>query len=255
MLTIISPAKTLDFDSKLKINEFSLPEHLEETQIIAQALKKYSTKKLRTLFKVSDKIAEENFERFQNWNENLTLANSRQAICAYSGFVYEHLQVQTFGKNDFDFVQEKLRILDAFYGVLKPLDLIQPYRLEMLTSLKVRRKSLYEFWKQKFTDSLNKTLETQENKILLNLASNEYFKVIDRKKFKHKILTLSFKEEKNGKVKVVAVFAKMARGQMVNFIVKNKIDQIEKLKDFESSGYKFQTNLSNESEFVFVRKN
>ncbi len=254
MLTILSPAKTLDFNSENKLTQFSTLEHLEEAKVISQILKSKSEKKLKTLFKVSDKIAKENFDRFQNWNENFTSENSKQAILAYNGFVFENLESKNFTESDFEFSQNHLRILDAFYGVLKPLDLIQPYRLEMQTHLKVKRKSLYDFWKRKFTDSLNQTIETHENKVLLNLASGEYFKAIDLKRFKHKILTLNFKEEKDGKFKVVAVFAKMARGKMVNFIVKNKIDQIEKLKEFDSSGYKFQTKLSNESEFVFIRK-
>ncbi|KAA3597982.1 MAG: peroxide stress protein YaaA [Calditrichaeota bacterium] len=254
MLSILSPAKTLDFNSENKLTQFSTPQHLEEAKIISQILKKKSEKKLKTLFKVSDKIAQENYERFQNWSEDFKLENSKQAILAYNGYVFENLQSDSFSEKDLKFAQDNLRILDAFYGILKPLDLIQPYRLEMQTSLKVKRKSLYEFWRVKFTQNLNDELAKHTNRVLLNLASGEYFKTIDTKKFQHKILNLAFKEEKEGKLKVVAVFAKMARGQMVNFIVKNKIDQVEKLKEFEASGYKFQAKLSTESEFVFVRK-
>lgn len=254
MLTILSPAKKLDFNSENKFAQFSTAEHLEFAKLVSQILKKKSEKELKIIFKVSTKIAKENFRRFQNWTEKFTSENSKQAILAYNGCVFENIESKIFNEKDFEFAQEHVRILDAFYGVLKPLDLIQPYRLELQTPLKVNRKSLYDFWKPEITEKLNQTLEKHENKILLNLASDEYFKAIDLKNFKHQIITLNFKEEKDKKIKVVSVFAKSARGKMTNFIVKNKIDQVEKLKEFESKGYKFQAKLSSETELVFVRK-
>ncbi len=203
---------------------------------------------------LSPELTALNFERYHSWNLPFSQKNAKQAILAFQGDVYRKLKAQTLNEKELDFAQEHLRILSGLYGILRPLDLIQPYRLEMGTKLSVSgNKNLYEFWGRKLAENLLKEMEKQNTKVLINLASNEYFKAIKPKNINIPIITPVFKDFKNGQYKVLFLYAKYARGLMTRFIIKNKIDKPEKLKLFDSEGYAFDSNLSTEKEWVFTR--
>lgn len=243
MQLILSPSKTLDFETPSRISEFTQPEFLEETKTLARTAKKLSPDDLIDLMGISQKLADLNYQRFQNFKTPLTTKNSRQAILAFKGDVYDGLAADDFTKADYNFAQKHLRILSGFYGLLKPLDLIQPYRLEMGIALKnPKGKNLYEFWGNKLTRALG-------DELIINLASIEYSSVLKLKNH----ITIHFKEMKNGKPVVVALFAKKARGMMARYAIKNKITNAEKLKNFSEAKYKFSKQLSNAENFVFVR--
>ena len=217
-------------------------------------LKKKKPAQLAKLMDISPKLAELNFQRFQAWNPVFTPENSWQSVLMFNGDVYQGLKAETFTASDFEIAQQKLRILSGVYGLLKPLDLIQPYRLEMGTNLSVaRKKNLYDFWKTKITAKLNDELSLNDHKLLINLASNEYFSAIDTKKLKARIITPSFKENKDSKYQMVSFFAKRARGLMSRFIIQNNISDPEELKAFDSEGYYFNNQLSGENDWVFTR--
>lgn len=252
MIILISPAKSLDFSTKFNCETYSIPEFLPESKKLALELKKFSCSDLEKLFHVSKNLAELNFKRFQNFSNKADLKNSRQALLAFDGDVYAGINKINFGKKDFDFAQKHLRILSGLYGLLKPLDLIQAYRLEMGTDFKkfdFIAKNLYEFWGDKITQSINLSSE----KTVINLASEEYFSAINLKKIKAAVVNIIFKEQKAGKLKIVGINAKKARGLMVNFIIKNKITKVEELKGFAEAGYKFDSKLSSEKSFLFVK--
>ena len=252
MIILISPAKSLDFSTKFNCETYSIPEFLPESKKLALELKKFSCSDLEKLFHVSKNLAELNFKRFQNFSNKADLKNSRQALLAFDGDVYAGIDKINFGKKDFDFAQKHLRILSGLYGLLKPLDLIQAYRLEMGTDFKkfdFIAKNLYEFWGDKITQSLN----LSSKKTVINLASEEYFSAINLKKIKAAVVNIIFKEQKAGKLKIVGINAKKARGLMVNFIIKNKITKVEELKGFAEAGYKFDSKLSSERSFLFVK--
>ena len=229
---LISPAKSMDFESQINIAKFSTPIFLNQSVKINEVLKKKSPKKLIDLMGISDKLANLNWTRNQEWTAVNSKENSKQAVFAFSGDVYIGLDVQSLSPIQIEVLQDKLRILSGLYGVLKPLDLIQPYRLEMGTKLKVGQYiDLYQFWKSNVTHQLND--ELTENETLINLASQEYFKVIDTNILKVKnIITPEFKDYKNGELKMISFFAKKARGMMVRYIVQNHIETIEDLKGF-----------------------
>ncbi len=252
MIILISPAKSLDFSTKFNCETYSIPEFLPESKKLALELKKFSCSDLEKLFHVSKNLAELNFKRFQNFSNKADLKNSRQALLAFDGDVYAGINKINFGKKDFDFAQKHLRILSGLYGLLKPLDLIQAYRLEMGTDFKkfdFIAKNLYEFWGDKITQSINLSSE----KTVISLASEEYFSAINLKKIKAAVVNIIFKEQKAGKLKIVGINAKKARGLMVNFIIKNKITKVEELKGFAEAGYKFDSKLSSEKSFLFVK--
>jgi len=252
MKIVISPAKSLDFETEVPTAQFTEGIFLNEAAKLHAVLKKKSPKKLSELMSISPKLGELNWQRNQNWQLPFTLENARQAIFAFKGDVYIGLDAYSLSENKINQLQNKLRILSGQYGLLKPLDLMQPYRLEMGTKLKVGRKNnLYQYWGTKVTDRLN--LELAEDEILVNLASNEYFKVLKPKLLKAPIITPVFKDYKNGKLKMISFFAKKARGLMVRYIIDNNIEKIEDLKGFNSEGYAFDSNLSNEKELVFTR--
>jgi len=252
MKIVVSPAKSLDFESKLPTQKFSQPEFLEQTQKLNSFLKKKSPKQLSKLMSISDKLAELNWQRNQEWETPFTLENSRQAIYAFNGDVYIGIDGYTIPVEKLDQLQDKLRILSGHYGILKPLDLMQAYRLEMGTKLKIGRKeNLYQFWGDTLTKKLNNELKADE--VFVNLASNEYFKVIQPKKLKVPVITPIFKDYKDGKLKMISFFAKKARGLMVRYIIDNSIEKAEDLKRFNYDGYLFDENLSTENDYVFTR--
>ena len=253
MKLLISPAKSLDFEKALPFNTTSTPIFKKEAEYINSVLKEKKPKDLSDLMHISDALASLNWERNQNFNETANPHNSRAAIYSFNGDVYLGLDAYTLSKVQLDSLQDKLRILSGLYGLLKPLDLIRPYRLEMGTSLQLdTHKNLYSFWKQKITDQLNK--ELKKNEVLVNLASNEYFSAVDHKAIKVPIITPQFKDYKNGKLKVISFFAKKARGLMVRHLIEQNGSTIDDIKGFTSGGYAFSdSETANDQSPVFVR--
>lgn len=254
MIIILSPAKSLYDHSPVQFEKFTEPEFMAEAEKVVSVMKKKKPAQLATLMDISPKLATLNFHRYQNWTSPLTSENKWQAVLMYNGDVYQGMKAETFSPAEFEIAQQKLRILSAVYGLLKPLDLIQPYRLEMGTNISVsRKKNLYEFWKVKITAKLNQQLAQTDQNILINLASNEYFSTVDAKKLKARIITPSFKEQKDSKYQMVSFYAKRARGLMSRFIIQNNITNTEEIKAFDLEGYYFNNQLSKENNWVFTR--
>ncbi len=253
MKIVVSPAKSLDFETVLPTKQYTEPTFLAEAEKLNTILKKKSPKKLSDLMSISDKLAQLNWQRNQDWSLPFTIDNARPAVYAFNGDVYTGLDAYTIPENKLSVLQEKLRILSGQYGILKPLDLIQPYRLEMGSKLKIGRKNnLYEFWKKQLTTALNEELEDDE--LFVNLASNEYFSVIDTKTLKVPVITPQFKDWKGDKLKMISFFAKKARGMMVRYIVDTGAETIEDLKGFNYEGYGFSEEYTTKpNELVFVR--
>ena len=251
MITILSPAKTLNLDKQELVSQYTIPVFIDDSERLAIELKKYSPKKLSILMKINSKLSQLNFERYQAWQPPFNPTNAKQTVLAFNGDVYNGLAAETFNQDDFEFAQQNLIILSGMYGVLKPLDLMQPYRLEMGTPLKTRKwKNLYDFWGNKITEEINKILDGD---VLINLASNEYFKAINRDLIESTIITPVFKDYKDGIYKFVHVFGKRARGLMTRFIVQNKITDPNQIKLFDIEGYYYNDRLSTEFEWVFTR--
>jgi len=252
MKIIISPAKSLEFETKATTKKYTQPVFLEQAERLNRALKKKSARQISKLMNVSDALGQLNFQRNQEWNLPFTPKNAKQAIYAFRGDVFRGFDVDSLPANKLDQLQDKLRILSGQYGLLKPLDLMQAYRLEMGTKLKMGRKNnLYQFWDTTITDALNDELE--EGEPLINLASAEYFKVIKPKLLKVPMITPIFKDFKNGGYKTIMTFAKLARGYMLRYIMDNEIDTVEDLKGFTTEGYAFDANMSTETEMMFTR--
>lgn len=252
MKIVISPAKSLNYESSAPTGEFSQPVFLKQAERLSKILKKKSARSLSKMMSISPELGQLNYERNQNWNLPFDLDNAKQAVYAFTGEVYRGLDMNSLATDHLDFLQENLRILSGQYGVLKPLDLMQAYRLEMGTKLKVGVKpNLYKFWQPLIAKNLNE--EMSDGEVLVNLASNEYFKAIDKKELKANVVTPVFKDLKNGEYKVIMTFAKHARGMMVRYIVDHKITDVEDLKGFNYGGYGFDDNLSTSSELVFTR--
>ena len=252
MKLVISPAKSLDYDSKLPTSKSTEACFLKEAERLNKLLKKKSPKSLSKLMSISDNLSQLNYERNQEWELPFTKDNSRQAIYAFNGDVYRGLDAYTISTKQLDKLQDTVRILSGLYGVLKPLDLIMPYRLEMGTKMPVgRNKNLYEFWKKKVTQQLNSELE--EGELFLNLASNEYFKAIDKKALKVPVIDIDFKEFKNDKYKTIGIFAKYARGLMTRYIIENDAKTIDDIKGFNLENYRFHEQLSKANNLVFTR--
>ncbi len=252
MKIVISPAKSLDYTAKVPTERYSEAQFLDSASKLNKVLKKKSPKQLSKLMSVSEKLADLNWERNQEWHLPITPENGRQAVFAFKGTVYEGLDVYSLPEEKLGILQEKLRILSGQYGILRPLDLIHPYRLEMGTKLKVGAKeNLYQFWGNILTEALNEEMKIGEE--LINLSSNEYFKVLNKKLLKAQLVTPVFKDLKNGKLKVISFFAKKARGMMVRFILDNNIEKSEDLKLFDRDGYAFDANLSSGNDLVFTR--
>ena len=253
MLTVLSPAKTLDFESKESTKKFTQPEFLDEAEYLVEKLRKKSSRQLQNLMDISPDLADLNHDRFAKWSQPFDLDNARQAIFAFTGDVYQGLDVSQLKSDDLAYAQNHIRILSGLYGVLRPLDLMQPYRLEMGTSLKVtpKKDNLYKFWQDTLAKKLN---EENDDEVLINLASQEYFKAVDKKALKAKIITPVFKDYKNGKYKVIAFFAKKARGAMARFIVQNRINDPEQLQAFDLMDYTYNSNQSTADQPVFTRR-
>lgn len=255
MLIVISPAKTLDYETAAKTKVFTTPDYLDRSQQLINRLKNFSSLDLSELMSVSSKIADLNFDRYASWKKPFTQKNAKQAILAFKGDVYTGLNAETFKADDFKFAQNHLRVLSGLYGLLRPLDLMQPYRLEMGTKLKTDAgKNLYEFWGLDITEGLNKQLKKIKSDILINLASNEYFKSVKPKSLNAEIITPQFKELKNGEYKMIGIFAKKARGLLSRYIIQNKLNDAEDLKLFNEDGYRFNKKLSTGNNWVFTRK-
>jgi len=253
MKIVLSPAKSLDFDNIPETEVASHPIFLNESQLLVNKLKKYSPKKVGALMSISPKLSDLNYSRFQDWTLPFTNDNAKTAMYVFTGDAYRGMNPRDFSQEDVLNAQGYLRILSGLYGVLKPLDIMQPYRLEMGTKLEYSKNvnNLYKFWGDKVTDALNE--EMVKDEVLINLASNEYFKVIDPKKLNHRIVTCSFKDEKNGAYKMISFFAKFARGLMTRFIIQNKISEVDQLKAFDLDRYCYNEEMSTEDNFVFVR--
>jgi cytoplasmic iron level regulating protein YaaA (DUF328/UPF0246 family) len=253
MKIVLSPAKSLDFESKLPTTLSSQPQFLDTAIKINMKMSRMSKKEVSKLMGISDKLAELNYGRYKDFQEEHNKENSRPAIYAFNGDVYTGMDAYSLPIEKLDALQDKLRILSGLYGVLKPLDLIQPYRLEMGTNVGLNsKKNLYEIWQKKITDSLNKEMEKEE--IFINLASNEYYKAVNQKELKAKVITPVFKDFNNGKLKIVSFFAKKARGSMVRYIIDKNVESIEEIKGFDYEGYKFSDNeTKNNTELVFTR--
>jgi hypothetical protein len=255
MLIVVSPAKTLDYESPLATEQYSQPELIGHSAELIKECRKLSPANIAALMKVSDKIAGLNVARFEQWSETFTPDNARQAILAFKGDVYTGLAAETMSDDDFDFAQSHLRMLSGLYGLLRPLDLMQPYRLEMGTKLaNGRGDNLYQFWGSIITEKLNQALADQGDNVLINLASNEYFKSVKKKELDGSIITPVFKDCKNGQYKVISFYAKKARGMMARYIIDNRISNVDELTKFDTAGYYFAEDESTPTELVFKRE-
>lgn len=252
MKIVISPAKSLNYDKELPTTKYTEPLFLKESRIIQKELKQKSPKELSSLMSISDKLANLNWQRNKDWKTPFTTENARPAVYTFDGDVYTGLDAYTIPTDKLDLLQNQLRILSGLYGILKPLDLMQAYRLEMGTKLPIgESNNLYGFWKENITKSLNKELE--EGELFVNLASNEYFSAVDVKALKVAVITPDFKDYKDGKLKIISFYAKKARGMMVRYIIDTEAKTIEDLKGFNYDGYQFDANLSKDNHLVFTR--
>lgn len=252
MLFVVSPAKTLDFESASLTDQFTQADFLNDAEQLVSELKPKGAQFIAKLMGVSEKIAQLNDERFNDWELPFTAQNAKQAVFAFRGDVYTGLNVETLSAESLDYLQSKLRILSGLYGLLRPLDLMQAYRLEMGTKFENSKgKNLYEFWGEKLTAKLNE--ELADDSVLVNLASNEYFKAIKSKLVNARIITPVFKDEKSGKYKIVSFYAKKARGLMVRYAADHLVNDVDQLKNFDYAGYAYCAEESSENEWVFKR--
>lgn len=255
MLIVVSPAKTLDYENPPKTKVSTMPAYLDRSQELINRLRRFSSLDIADLMKVSKNIAELNFDRYEAWDRQFSEKNAKQAVLAFKGDVYTGLDAASFSANDFKFAQRHLRVLSGLYGLLRPLDLMQPYRLEMGTRLATDRgKNLYEFWGSTITEGLNKQLKQIKSDYLINLASQEYFKSVKPKELKAEIITPAFKEYKGGEYKMIGIYAKKARGMLSRYIIRKQLTEPEAMKDFDEEGYQFNKKLSKGNNWVFTRK-
>ncbi len=255
MLTVISPAKTLDFDASAGTKIFTQPDFLEQSALLIEELRRRDPQQISALMAISDPLGELNHRRFMNWSTPFAPSNAKQALFAFRGDVYTGLDADSFSATDLTFAQKQLRILSGLYGVLRPLDLMQPYRLEMGTALpNARGKNLYAFWGAQLTAALNRDIEQARAKVLINLASGEYFKAVHPKALAVEVITPIFKERKGDDYKIVSFFAKRARGLMAAYIVKNRLRHSAALQQFALAGYRYNAQLSSGNDWVFTRE-
>ncbi len=253
MLMVISPAKTLDYESPLATESHTQPEFLDHACELIDQLKELEPHQVSNLMSISEKLGQLNAERFQNWHTPFSLDNARQAALAFKGDVYTGLAAESFSEDDFAYAQNHLRMLSGLYGLLRPLDLMQPYRLEMGTKFENSRgKDLYAFWGSILTEELNRLLAADDG-VLVNLASNEYFKSVKKKELNARLITPQFKDWKNGQYKMISFYAKKARGLMCRFAIENRISQADDLKGFNLDGYYFSEEQSEGNNWVFLR--
>jgi cytoplasmic iron level regulating protein YaaA (DUF328/UPF0246 family) len=249
MLAVISPSKTQDF-APTDISAYTQTRQIKQSDELVNILKGKTQDEISNLMSISDKLSKLNFDRFQTFATPFTLRNAKQALLAFKGDVYNGIDAPSLSQEDLEFAQDSVRMLSGLYGVIRPLDLIAPYRLEMGTRLvNSKGKNLYEFW----GDQISNVLNDDESEVIINLASNEYFKGIDKKALNAKIINIAFKELKNDKYKIIGIYAKRARGLMVNYIIKNRLIKPESLKAFDVEGYQFREGLSDTLTWVFTR--
>lgn len=254
MVIILSPAKTLNFDIKPQTSRFSQPDFTKEAEIIVDVLKKFSPSRLQKLMHINPKLAELNASRYMEWHLPFNPGNAKPALLVFKGEVYNGLKADSLTESGLLFAQDHLRILSGLYGALRPLDLMQPYRLEIGTSLKVnRQKDLYHFWGDKLTRHVNGLLEGTHQKYVINLASDEYFNALDQNKLNAEIIKPVFKDYSGGAYKFITVYGKKARGMMARFIIQNQITEVEKLKLFDEEGYFYNDKMSEGNTWVFTR--
>ena len=254
MITVISPAKTLDYDTPPTTRDYSTPDFLDQSQSLIDELQALTPPQVSELMGISDKLGDLNFGRYLDWSQPFTLDNAKQAILAFKGDVYTGLAAETLKKRDLNWAQKHVRILSGLYGLLRPLDLMQPYRLEMGTRFNNSKgKNLYEFWGGAITEALNEELAKDKQPVLVNLASNEYFKAVQPKKLNAEIITPVFKDWKSDKYKIISFFAKKARGMMAGYIIRNRITDPEKIKGFDDEGYRYNPAMSSAREWIFNR--
>ena len=254
MLIVISPAKTLDFETPPTVPSFTIPDLLTDSAELIDELREYEPYRLSELMGISPKLAELNSNRYHAWSLPFTGGNAKQSVLAFKGDVYTGLDADNLSQDDLQYAQQHLRILSGLYGVLKPLDLMQPYRLEMGTKLKTRRgKDLYAFWQDRIHAAINAELVNQEHPVLVNLASNEYFKSVKAGKLQARIITPGFKEKRNGEFKMITFFAKKARGSMSRYIIRNRLAEPEDIKGFDLEDYRYNDALSSADRPVFTR--
>lgn len=254
MIIVLSPSKTLDYKTKIKAEHYTIPEFLKESGQLIKCLRKKKASEISELMGISSKLSELNYQRYKDFSTPFTPNNARQALLAFKGDVYEAIDINEYTEKDFIFAQQYLRILSGLYGLLKPLDLIQPYRLEMGIKLKTpKAKDLYEFWGDKITKAINSAMKDQKNPLLVNLASQEYFAALNEKKLDGQLLNIIFKEKQAKEYKIIGLFSKKARGTMADFIIRNRIEKAQELLDFSEDGYKFNKKLSDDKNYVFTR--
>lgn len=255
MLLVISPAKNLDYESTIAKTKTSQPLLLNQAEVLVDDLRKKAPHQLSKLMGISDKLGQLNYDRYQSWSRPFNKSNARPAVLAFNGDVYQGLDAPSMDAEDLAFAQDHLRILSGLYGCLRPLDLMQPYRLEMGTALKNERgKDLYQFWGDIITEQLNKQLKKLKTDTLVNLASNEYFKSVNKGMLKAEIIEPVFKDWKNGQYKIISFFAKKARGLMSAYIIKNRLTQVQDIVGFDYDGYAYSESLSDGTSWVFTRK-
>jgi cytoplasmic iron level regulating protein YaaA (DUF328/UPF0246 family) len=254
MLTVISPAKTLDYDTPAVTQRFTLPQYLDDSQELITQLRELSPAQISELMHLSDKLSGLNAARFGSWTPDFTPANAKQALLAFKGDVYTGLDAESLSEDDFSYAQQHLRMLSGLYGLLRPLDLMQPYRLEMGTKLaNARGKDLYAFWGTRISEWLNQALTEQGDDVLLNLASNEYFSAVKRNALNARVINVDFKDWKNGQYKIISFYAKKARGMMSRFVIQERINDPEQLKQFDVQGYYYSAEQSKTDHLVFLR--
>ncbi len=254
MLMVISPAKTLDYETPPATSRFTLPQYLDHSQALIEQLRELSPAQISQLMHVSDKIGGLNAARFGSWTPAFTPDNAKQALLAFKGDVYTGMHAEDFSQADFDYAQQHLRLLSGLYGLLRPLDLMQPYRLEMGTKLaNARGKDLYAFWGTRISEWLNEALAEQGDDVLLNLASNEYFSAVKRTALNARIINTEFKDLKNGQYKIISFYAKKARGLMSRFVIQERINDPAALKHFDAQGYRFSAEQFKPDSLVFLR--
>ncbi|MEE4150972.1 peroxide stress protein YaaA [Pseudomonas viridiflava] len=254
MLMVISPAKTLDFETPPTTERFTQPQYLDHSQELISQLRELAPAQIAELMHLSDKLAGLNAARFGSWTPAFTPENAKQALLAFKGDVYTGLQAETLSEDQLDYAQKHLRMLSGLYGLLRPLDLMQPYRLEMGTRLaNARGKDLYAFWGTRISEWLNEALVDQGDDLLLNLASTEYFSAVKRSGLNARIIDTEFKDLKNGQYKIISFYAKKARGMMSRFVIEERIDSPEALRAFDVQGYRYNAELSTPSKLVFLR--
>jgi len=254
MLITLSPSKGQDFELAAPTQTHTIPVQLDDSVVLIENLKKLSKEDIKDMMSISENLSELNFNRYHDFSTPFTQQNAKQALFAFKGDVYSGINTASMNQADYEYAQNHLRILSGLYGSLKPLDLIQPYRLEMKTKLPTSRgENLYQFWAQSITDQLNESLENQKEKIVVNLASQEYWKSVKPKELNGTVINVAFKENKDGKSRIIAIFAKKARGMMADFLIRNRVETVEGIKGFDYADYKFDANASTDDLFVFTR--